>query len=530
MVSVRRFSTLLVATGALALVPAAPAAAASACASGGLPVTAKLATTDPTTLQDDPLAYVQAPPDAQVGDLLVQLRRGGRAVLSGRLDGRVATRATAVRLEPVRGRSVAQGRAQLVVTGKDGRCTMRTTRTRAWRFGAPSLPVRAAVISTRTGDNDGRVPILLRSVGRRRIAKVEVQLLDRTGATVAQTGVPVAFDTAVQTDLPLAGTLAPGTYTLRLNGRRVGARTTQFAEQPLAFAAGRTGAVPAPAEPTSGERVQRAVVDWSGGRSEGREAAGFRLPGIGYGELVCRPDAQYVRVFPSEPGRESSMLAWTYKDWSEGSEKALREALHAPFTGPDFTEGLNKFSPPEKRSTGEFDALVSDRGPFGATGGPALAAPTSFRLTWVWDLSQAGDERCHAEIELVTEAPPDQPPLARSAQVLWRGAADAAGRDRAAVDLPGVGRLTLTCEAAPDGVRRLDLDTPGGAAVTTREGSEDPTVDVPSGPISAQLPNNGMVAIRLEAGQTVLVSSRWKTNDPDPTQNWCFVAAQARIP
>lgn len=518
----------LVAAGALAAGPTATAQ--SRCATGSLPVTPKLATTDPTTLEDDPRALVQAQRGATVTDLLVQVRRGGTTVRSGRLTGRLSTRQTAVRLEPVAGRSVSEGRAQLVVTGLRQGCAKRTTRTRTWRFTAPSLPVRGTLVSTKTGDHDGAVHLLLRSVGRRRIATVRAQLLDRTGATVSEARVTAAFAASVPFELPLADRLSAGSYTLRLSGRRAGARTTQYAEQPLAFASGRTDAAPATAEPTTGERVQRAVVDWSGGKHEGREAAAFRLPGIGYGELVCRVDAQYVRVFPNDPGREVSQLAWTYRDWGEGQEKALREALHAPFTGPDFREGLNKFSPAEKRSTGEFVALVTDRGPFGSTGGPALAPPTSFRLTWVWDLSQPGNERCHAEVELVTEAAPEARPLARSAQVLWRGDADAAGRDVAAVDLPGVGRLTLTCQPGEAGVRRLDLDTPGAAAITTREGSEDPTVDAAAGPISTQLPNNGQVAIRLVAGQTLLVSSRWKTNDPDPAQNWCSVAAQARIP
>ena len=529
MVPVRTTPALLGALAAAIALPA-PAMAASRCAPTGLPVTAKLATTDPTSLQDDPRALVQARKGAKVSDVLVQLRRGGRTVASGRLTGTLATRSTAVRLEPVRGRTVAKGAYQLVATGKVDGCARRTTRTRAWRFGAPSLPVRGSLASTKVGDNATSVRLLLRSVGRRNVATVRAQLLAADGTTVSEARRTTAFDGAAVLELPLAQALEPGSYTLRLSGRRAGAQAVQFAEQPLAFAKGSADAAPPPAAPTSGERVQRAVVDWSGGKPTGREAAGFQLPGIGYGEVVCRLDAQYLRVYPNDLGRETSMLTWTYKDWKQDREKALREALHAPFTGPDFTEGINKFSPAEKDSTGEYLAIVSDRGPFGSTGGPALAPPTTYRLTWVWDFNRAGDERCHMELELVTEAAPDLRPLARSAQVLWRGDADAAGRDRAAIDLPGVGRLSLYCEAGPDGTRRLDLDTPGGGAVTTREASLDPTIDFPTGPISTNLPNNGQVAIRLAAGQTVLVSSRWKVNDPDPGQNSCAVAAQARVP
>jgi hypothetical protein len=465
-----------------------------------------------------------------VSGVLVQLRRAGRTVATGRVSGRLAARTTAVRLEPTAGRAVAQGGYELKVIAKAAGCPRRSSRVRGWRFGTASLPVRGTLVSTKTGDNAGAVHLLLRSVGRRTVASVRARLLAADGTTVTEARRTAAFDGAAALDLPLAAPLAGGRYTLRLSGRRAGASATQVAEQPLAFSTGRADAAPASVEPTSGQRVQRAVVDWSGGNATGKDAAGFQLPGIGYGEVVCRLDAQYVRVYPNDLGREVSMLNWTYKDWDAGREKALREALHTRFTGPDFTEGLNKFSPPEKRSTGEYDAIVTDRGPIGSTGGPALSAPTSYRLTWVWDFSKAGDERCHVEVELVTEAPLEARPYARSAQVLWRGEADSPGRDGATIDLPGVGRMAVICRPGPDGVRRFDLDTPGGGAVTTREASEDPTVDFRTGPISAALPNNGMLVVRLAAGPTVVVSSRWKLNDPDPALNSCAIAAQALVP
>jgi len=223
------------------------------------------------------------------------------------------------------------------------------------------------------------------------------------------------------------------------------------------------------------------------------------------------------------------MMNWTYKDWSEHQEKAIREAVHTVFTGMDFREGLNKFSPAEKHATGQFDGIISDRGPFGAPGG-TFAAPTTLRITWQWDFAQQGAERCHVDATLVTQGPGDGVPLARSAQVVWRGDVNAAGRDEAAIDVPGVGPLRVTCRPGPKAVRALTIDTPQGADVTTREGSDDAMRPQPIGPVSAALPNNGMLAVKLAGGATVLASSRWKVNDPDPAQNFCFVAAQVVVP
>jgi hypothetical protein len=50
------------------------------------------------------------------------------------------------------------------------------------------------------------------------------------------------------------------------------------------------------------------------------------------------------------------------------------------------------------------------------------------------------------------------------------------------------------------------------------------------GPVLTNLPNNGMVVLELTGGQRILVASRWKMNDPDPTQNWCTIAAQVLSP
>ena len=45
-----------------------------------------------------------------------------------------------------------------------------------------------------------------------------------------------------------------------------------------------------------------------------------------------------------------------------------------------------------------------------------------------------------------------------------------------------------------------------------------------------RLPNNGMLFVQMDNGDRVLVSSRWKTNDPVASNNWCVVSAQVYSP
>jgi hypothetical protein len=531
----RRCSTLL---AVLLLAPTLGAASARAC--DDLPVRVSLSSSDPTLLRDEPRAIL-SPRAVAVSAVRVELRRGTRLYASGFLSGRLARGRTAVALTLAAGRQVGAGRYRLIAIGRRAGCAGRASAARDWRFGTPSLPVRAAPISTFVRDNEGSLRLILRSVGHRRVRGVRVRLLDAAGATVAQSPRRASFRGEKVVDLPVAGTLPPGSYTLRVSGKSDGAAETELSEQPLTLAAGGNGngggnggggPAPDPTQPSPvGLVEQRAVVDWSGGESRGRDVAGFVAPGVGYGELVCRPDAQWIRFYPTDLQREVAMMTWTYKDWAENQEKAVREAQYGPFTGPDFREGLNKFGPPEKRSTGEFSGIVSDRGPFGSLGGASLAAPTTFRLTWEWDLTDSRTSRCHVEATFLTEnAAGTQAPLARSTSLVWRGDANAAGHDSASVGVPGLGTVSLTCQAGVRGARTLTVDTALGADVTTREGSDDVARGQAFGPIVAQLPNNGMLAIRFSNGATLLASSRWKVNDPDATQNACFVAAQAVVP
>ena len=45
-----------------------------------------------------------------------------------------------------------------------------------------------------------------------------------------------------------------------------------------------------------------------------------------------------------------------------------------------------------------------------------------------------------------------------------------------------------------------------------------------------RLPNNGMLFIQMDNGDRLIVSSRWKVNDPVAANNWCVISAQVYSP
>jgi hypothetical protein len=518
----RLLAVAAVSVGAVALPATAGAKAKTKAAA--LPVTASLPSSDPTKLREDASATVKRTASASVSAVRVTLAKGGRTYASGTLKGALPRSATAVPLTFAR--TPTKGSYTLTVSARKG--GKRTSTARTVALTTPSLPLRAAPVSTLAGDNAGGVRFVVRSVAGQKVRNVRAALVSSSGATVAS-ALANTVDGQAVVDLPLSGTLAAGTYTLKLTGSAPG--TSSTTSQTLVFKSGSSGggSVVDPAKTSGGAVVQHVVVDWSDGKYQGADTAGFVAPGIGHGELVCRPDAQWIRFYPNDQAREVSMMNWTYRDWQENQEKALREALHTQYTGADFREGFNKFTPTEKHSTGQFDGLITDRGVIGAPFGANLASPTSLHLTWVWDMSSSGHERCHVEATFTTDGPGTTTPVARSAQVVWRGDANAAGHDTATTTVPGLGTVTVLCQPG-DGNRTITIDTPQGATVTTRQASEDNAVGQQIGPVVAQLPNNGQLSIALADGQTALVSSRWKTNDPDPTQNWCAVAAQVIAP
>jgi len=520
-----RTATAAVAVGVsllagLALAPGASAATGPAACRTALAAT--LTTHDPTTLQDRAVAPVKVRRGTATG-VRVVVTRGGRTVASGtaaRLSKGTTTVALKLRRTPV------AGSVRVRVTGTVAGCgTVRASTT--YRLRAPSLPVRAALRGSTVESGRTVVRVLLRTVGGRNAKGVRVRLVDRLGARVASTTLKSGLASSTEVALRAGKTLDAGRYQVVVTGRSGSSKVTGTATQAITLS--KVSEI-APGAASADPSRQRVVVDWSGATSAGRDVAGFVVPGVGYGELVCSAGTQWIRVFPTDQGRESSMLTWTYRSWdgnTQNAEKALREALHTQFTGRDFNEGFNKFQPAEKQSTGEFTAILSDRGPFGAPSAPSLAAPVGIHVTWAWDFRDPSSSKCHAQADVVAQTAGSTG--VGSAQVLWRGDAAAAGRDQSVADLPGVGRIQLTCQATPGGTRNVRLDLPGASTVTTRQGSVD-TATPYAGPVVADLPNNGQLQIDTASGARVLISSRWKVNDPDPAQNSCALAAHSVAP
>jgi hypothetical protein len=518
----------LAAVVAVLAVPAAPAAARSASRCATLPVTPARTTTDPVTFQD--AATMTVRPAAPVRDLRVALRHGSRTFAAGAVAG-VVRKAAVVRLRFRRG--LQGGGYRLTITGRRVGCAGRGKAGRDWRFAPVSLPVIAGRPSAYVEDYHSSLRVVLRSVGGRSVRDLSAALLDHGGSVITQGTRAKAFARSAVLDLPLSAPLQPGSYRLRIIGRSGGAAGTLERVQPIALrsSAGST-ALPetgATSDGSSGLVSQHVTIDWGDGAHDGRDTAGFEIPGLGYGEVVCRPDAEWLRVFSGVSGREIAMMNWVRKDWVSYGERALREAVLTPTSGTEMNEGFNKFGPPEKQSTGSFDGIISDRGAFGSPGGAGVA-PTTISLVWSWDFTQTGRERCAVSATFVTAAPRDKPPLARSLSIAWRGDANAAGHDGATAIVPGLGRVDATCAAGPDGVRWVTITGPGGAAVTTRQGSDETTTQITTGPVAVPLPNNGMLRFAFPGGGSLVMSSRWKVNDPEPASNFCFVAAQAVQP
>jgi hypothetical protein len=168
--------------------------------------------------------------------------------------------------------------------------------------------------------------------------------------------------------------------------------------------------------------------------------------------------------------------------------------------------------------------VLSDRGPIGNPGGVALSPVTTLSLDWEWDFTKPSEARCHVDALFSTETAATTFPLARTLQVVWHGEANAAAYGSAETEFPGLGTVSIRCE--PGEPRQIRVESPAGAKVITREASEDSSITEGSGPVVANLPNNGMVVLEMSSGQRILVASRWKLNDPDPSQNYCAIAGQ----
>ncbi|MDX6680988.1 MAG: hypothetical protein QOG94_1027 [Solirubrobacteraceae bacterium] len=493
-----------------------------------LPLHVRTPTANASALQR--VAMVRVIADAPVRDLHVLLEREGRTVARGSRGGSFVGGA-AVRL--AFRRAASPGRARLVVTGLVAGCDERRTSRREIELEGRDLPLGVTAGDVDVRDGSFEVTVLRR--GQRPIANLRARVLDERGVAIAEVRRRAPLATSTRLVLTPQRLPARGRHWLLATATVGGGGRPSTVARPIRLQAP-VGAAPGPApvaspepQPDTGSVVQHVAVAWSGGRWQGSDAATFAVPGIGRGELVCRPDTQWLRIFPADRSRDVSMMLWTARDWETGGEVAIREAQLTPFTGPDFNEGLNKFTPTEHRSHGSFVGVVGDGLPALGTFGPGRS-PTEVRLTWSWDLGDPQNARCDVQATLTSEGSGTDATVARGLSLRWRGDSEVPADLSAAAPVPGLGTVQLRCEPGPDGLRELVIapQTPVPAlVVTTYEGSDRRDRTLSGAPYVVALPNNGLVEATTPAGAPLrlLVASRWKVNDPDPAENSCRLSA-----
>lgn len=156
----------------------------------------------------------------------------------------------------------------------------------------------------------------------------------------------------------------------------------------------------------SGSYRQDITINWQNGKSTGRDREAFYAPGIGRGEVVCNHETQWMRFFPYDHDKDTSMWILRVQDkgFGAGTEVVVRTARREAGTGFDFNEGLNwkghELGGRESDAQGMFVGLISSRGRRDSAGGPG-PAPTSFRLTWHWNYGDANN-RCYVAATFLT--------------------------------------------------------------------------------------------------------------------------------
>ena len=346
---------------------------------------------------------------------------------------------------------------------------------------------------------------------------------------------------------------------------------------PLLAAAACAGAltVPQPAAaqdsmPAATSLRQQVTVAWTSGRYRGRDRAGFTLPGVGAGEITCRPDTTWIRMLPYDRARETTMWSALFEHKTEGVFPAVHDARVYTFSTPTSTvasgtgrsthEGFNQDKYVEDSSRGRAIGLITQRTAFTQPGAPT-GTPTSYDLRWQWSGFRGvrSRARCRVTATFTTRLPEGRTvstrrragvlrspgPAVSHVQLDWHGDADAPAKllTRPAT-VPWLGRMQALCEPGPAGraLLRVHADDPAAgpwADVTFYEG-EGPDAawrgqyhaDPLTGDLTIDLPENGMLTARLTDGTgahaaTLIASSLRKTNDPAGAENHCQISAQA---
>jgi hypothetical protein len=330
------------------------------------------------------------------------------------------------------------------------------------------------------------------------------------------------------------------------------------------------GAAAAGAQSTS-SLSQKLSLSWQNNHWPAHSRATFAIPGIGAGEVICKPNTTWIRMLPADTGAENSM--WTVKSQTKNGvpQTAVKDARVYTFSTPTSTvphgtgrtayEGFNQFTPIEPASSGSMVGLISKRGARNAPGGAGVA-PTSFQLSWNWTDFGTRAARCNVNATFTTRIVgrsrsvsngrtvkrPRSPSPAFSFNLNWHGQAEvaAAAARPHSLSVPGIGTLAATCQTGIGGQSYLTLTPARGASpfatVDAYQGEgiynsvqTDYYTDPTSGRLGPiPLPVNGMLvgtllpAWQASPGQAaqLIVSSLRKTNDPNPRENYCEISAQ----
>jgi hypothetical protein len=316
---------------------------------------------------------------------------------------------------------------------------------------------------------------------------------------------------------------------------------------------------------------QKLTVSWGNDNWVGHSGASFAIPGIGAGQVVCKPNTTWIRMLPADPSAENSMWIVKFETKNGVAQSAVKDVRVYKFstptstvphgTGPTAYEGFNQRTPIEPASTGSMVGLISKRAALNAPGGAGVA-PTSFQLSWAWTGFGTSAARCNVSATFstrivgrsrsVSHGRPSELPRslspAFSFNLNWHGAteAPAAAARLHSLTVPGIGMLAATCQSGIAGESYLTLTPAAGASPFASviayqgEGIDNSVqTDYYTDPISGRLgpiplPVNGMlVATMLPAWQAssdhaaqLIVSSVRKTNDPNPAENYCEISTQ----
>ena len=150
-------------------------------------------------------------------------------------------------------------------------------------------------------------------------------------------------------------------------------------------------------------------------------------------------------------------------------------------------------------------------------------------LSWEWNFAGGTESSCNVQANFTTEAPGAEAPVARSLMVNWTGEGAATGNSAWTAQVPGIGSARIDCQPGVSGVRRFTLFPEAGvgpATFTAYEGSDVTATSQTQGPYRFELPNNGLVTAEFGGSEApeLILSSRWKANDPDTSQNFCNLA------